>query len=122
MRHGSHPVHFFFFNRHVGRGRGQKGGESALPTSPATISIPFLAAKSDIARCCASILSSRWLSEENRAYDTALSGVLGWFGINLMIKALEDHAYSLAGETVEDHKRKCRKIYPANGIIYQKQG
>ena len=32
-----------------------------------------------------------------------------------MIKALEDHAYSLAGETVEDHKRKCRKIYPANG-------
>lgn len=39
-----------------------------------------------------------------------------------MIKALEDHAYSLAGETVEDHKRKCRKIYPANGIIYQKQG
>lgn len=38
---------------------------------------------------------------ENRAYDAALSGVLGWFGIDLrllsyMIKALEDHAYSLA--------------------------
>ena len=77
-----------------------------LSTYSATISIPFLAAKSDIARCCASILSSRWLSEENRAYDAALSGVLGWFGIDLrllsyMIKALEDHAYSLTGETVE---------------------